>query len=258
LYAADFPKIKHFKPESEVLSYGPDNLYEYINGAADGYLAYGFQQCLTRDFSFKDLKFTIDIYDMGGRINAFGMYQTERPTNIQGLDIGIDAVVSPPYQCLLLKGNLYIKLNIYEGEFNQENGKTILEIIASAIEGSNDLPEELNLLPQKFKIQNSEGYNREAYLGLSILQRCVYAKYRVKDKTVQYYAVVPTKKEPTQASWKKLTDKWEKETLDEKTILFKKIPYKGFTGVIFTGGKILGVADCEHKEHMMELLKAQF
>jgi hypothetical protein len=257
LYAADFPKIKDLKPESEAISYDPENLYEYINGAADAYLAYGFENCKTRDFSYKALKFSIDIYEMGSRINAFGMYQTERPTGAKGLKIGIDAVVSPPYQCLLLKGSNYIKINIFEGEFTVESGKQILQAVAATLKGSNNLPNELKLLPPKYKIANSSGYNLDAYLGLSILQRCVYAKYKIENKTVQFYVIVPTNKEPLQAAWKKLIDKWEKVTFNGQTILFKKIPYKGFTGVVQKDGKILGIAECENKEQMLKLLKTQ-
>ncbi len=258
LFSADFPKIKEFEPDGEAMFYQPDNLYEYINGAADAYLAYGFSHLGSRDFSFKGLKFTVDIYNMGSRINAFGMFQTERPVEAIGLDIGVKAVISPPYQCLLLKGSNYVKINIFEGEFTLKTGKIILEAIAAVLEGSKDLPNEIKLLPQEFKIVNTDGYNCDAYLGMSILQRCVYAKYKVKDKTVQYYVIVPTKKESTKQTWKKLTDKWEKEKLGKKTVLFKKIPYKGFTGVVLTDGKILGVADCEDKEQMLDLLKAQF
>ena len=256
-YSAEFPEIKQFKPESEVLSYEPDNLYEYINGGADAYLAYGFQHLITRDFSFQNLKFSVDIYDMGSRINAFGIYTTERPGNVSGLKIGVDAVVSPPYQCLMLKGNKYVKLNIFEGEFTIENGKIILQAVAAALKGSTDYPQELKLLPQKFRIKNSEGYNREAFLGLSILQQCLYAKYQIGDKTVQYYAIVPGKRASIKNYWEKLKAKWRAIELNSHTILFKKIPYKGFTGVVKINRKILGVADCETKEQMLELLKTQ-
>lgn len=256
-YSVDFPKIKAFQPESEVMSYQPENLYEYINGAADAYLAYGFVHLLTRDFSYQDLKFSVDIYDMGSRLNAFGMYKTECPQDCNRLKIGVEAVVSPPYQCLLLKDFYYVKINVFEGEFTKETGEAVLKAIDSSLEGSAELPEELKLLPEKFKVKNSEGYNREAFIGLSILQRCVYAKYEIKENTIHYYVMVPTKKESSKMTWKKLTEKWTKTELNGKTVLFIKIPYKGFTGVVLTDGKILGVADCENKEQMLELLKTK-
>ena len=115
LHATDFPDIKGWKPISEVLRYNPDNLYEYINGAADQFIAYGFQELLTRDISSEGLQVTVDIYDMGTRLNAFGMFKTESPRDQQALIIGTEAFVSPPYQCLLLKENYYVKVNVYEG-----------------------------------------------------------------------------------------------------------------------------------------------
>ena len=41
--AEDFPKLKGWTPVSEVSTYEPENLWEYINGAAELFLAYGFQ-----------------------------------------------------------------------------------------------------------------------------------------------------------------------------------------------------------------------
>ena len=52
-----------------------DNLFEYINGSADLYLAYDFQRLITVTFLNPDYQsLTIDIYDMGNELNAFGVY----------------------------------------------------------------------------------------------------------------------------------------------------------------------------------------
>ena len=257
IFASDFPNIKSFKIESEVMSYHPENLYEYINGGADVYLSYGFQQLLSRDFSLNNLKFTVDIYDMGERINSFGIYKTERPKDNQGLNIGIEAVVSPPYQCLLLKDCSYVKVNVFEGEFTKESGKIVLHAIASALKGSEDFPDELKLLPERFKEKNSEGYNREAFLGLSILTRCVYAKYKIENKPIRYYVILPNKNETKHDIWKKLSKKWKETKVANHHVLFKKIPYKGLTGVIQTDDKIIGAADCENEKQMLKLLEEQ-
>ena len=116
---------------------------------------------------------------MDSRLNAFGMYKTECPQDCNRLEIGVEAVVSPPYQCLLLKDSYYVKINVFEGEFTEETGEAVLKAIDSALKGSKDFPEELKLLSGKYKVKNSEGYNREAFLGLTILQKCVYAKYKI-------------------------------------------------------------------------------
>ena len=258
LMAVDFPVIKGFRPESEPMQYHSENLYEYINGAADAYLAYGFRNLLTRDFSFGNLKFTVDIYDMGSRINAFGMYKTERPAEVKVLKIGIESVVSPPYQCLLLKGAYYVKINIFEGEFNRTNGKAVLTAVAEALSGSDELPEELHLLPEKNRIPDSEGYTREGFLGLDDLSRCVFATYKLDSATFRYFVMLPSTEESAKVFWKKLAAKWNSEEIEGMAVLYKKVPYKGFVGIVQSKGHLIGVTDCQDKAQMLHLLKNLF
>ncbi len=254
LSAVDFPKISGFKPETKVLTYNTENLYEYINGAADAYLAYGFKLLLSRDFSWQDLTFTVDIYDMGSRINAFGMYKTERPKSATDLGLGVEGVVSPPYQCLLLKGTYYVKVNAYEGEFDESSGYLVVKAIAAALEGSKALPEELELLPEENRVDESEGYNREAFLGISALNRCVYATYQKEDQTYRQFVVLPSEKEPVTKVWEKLSETWNTAELEGKPVLYKKIPYKGLAGVIQSEDKLLGASDCKDEDHLLAYL----
>ena len=63
--AEDFPKLKGWKPISEVSTYEPENLWVYINGAAELFLAYGFQYLRSCDLEGSGISVTLDIYDMG-------------------------------------------------------------------------------------------------------------------------------------------------------------------------------------------------
>lgn len=254
LFAIDFPDIKGFAPEGDVLTYNPENLYEYIDGAADAFVAYGFQTLSTCDLNFDSLKFTVDLYDMGSRINAFGMYKTERPSDAKGLKIGVEAVVSPPFQCLLLKDAYYVKINIFEGNFDIENGAKVLTAIAAALPGSEELPGELQLLPVTNRISNSESYNRESFLGLTALTRCVYASYLENGIKFRYFVRLASKERSNEEVWEQLGRQWQTVEIDGKTVLYKKIPYKGITGIIKIEDKLMGVADCETIDQMKLLL----
>jgi len=257
LKAVDFPDIKGWKPTSEIMTYNPENLYEYINGAADQFLDYGFQLLKTRDFSKGDLTVTIDIYDMGSQINAFGMYQTERPTDTKGLSIGAEAIISPPYQCLLLKGSYYIKVNVFEGEIAESTGKSLLESIANAVPGMNQIPEVLALLPSKNKMKGSEGYTNVGYLGLTELTNCIHAKYADNnEKEFQYFIVLAAGKITKEFIWGKLSEKWKELEYKKYSILVKKVPYKGCIGVALTNEKIIGVTDCENEQEVIDRLEA--
>lgn len=256
LQAIDFPVLKGWKSVSEVLSYNPDNLYEYIDGAADQFIAYGFQELISRDLSSDSLKVTIDIYDMGTRLNAFGLYKNERPQDERALAIGTEAYISPPYQCLLVKENFYVKVNAFEGEITAENGKPLLEAIAMALPGGAGYPEELTLLPSVGKIPDSEGFSRQAFLGLSELNNCVYAHYKDEEQDFRSFVIIPIGQETKDSIWKGLAKKWKKLDHKKFSILTNKVPYVGFNGIALTAKKIVGVTHCESESELLKRLEA--
>ena len=112
--AEEFPEVKGWHPEGEVKVYGTDDLWEYIDGAAERFVIYGFQILRFREFSKEDLMLTAEIYDMGSPLNAFGIYTTERPAEGKRLSIGSEAVIGPSH-CLLLKDQYYVKIIMLRG-----------------------------------------------------------------------------------------------------------------------------------------------
>lgn len=256
LHAIDFPDIKGWKPVSEVLSYNPDNLYEYIDGAADQFIAYGFQELRSCDLSSESLQVTIDIYDMGTRLNAFGMYKTERPGDEQSLAIGTEAYISPPYQCLLFKENFYVKVNAFEGEITNENGKPLIETIAKALPGEVGYPKEIKLLPSVGKVPDSENFARQAFLGLSELNNCVYASYKDGEKEFKYFVIISMGQGKNETIWELLSEKWKKLENKKFPVLAKKVPYIGFNGVMLSDEKIIGVTNCADESEVLKRLEA--
>ncbi|MCI0494627.1 hypothetical protein L0Z72_06435 [candidate division KSB1 bacterium] len=256
LNATDFPDIKGWQPEGEILTYNPENLYEYINGAADQFLDYGFQILQSQDFSKGDLKITIDIYDMGESINAFGMYKTERPRDQEGEPIATEGIVAPPYQALLLKDRYYVKVNAFDGELSDSTGRSVLEAIANALPGTTGFPDVLQMLPQQGMIPGSEGYTKIGYLGLTELKNCIHANYKDQNgNEFQYFVVLPRDEKPIEKIWQSFSEKW---TLVEKAshpTYRKKIPYKGINGMMLLEEKIIGVTDAFDEAQLLERLQ---
>jgi hypothetical protein len=67
-----------------------DNLWEYIDGAADPFLLYGLKAMLHQEYKAGAVGVTVDIYFMGNLENAFGIYATERSAKSKFLDIGTE------------------------------------------------------------------------------------------------------------------------------------------------------------------------
>jgi hypothetical protein len=256
LKSVDFPEIKGWKAAGEISVYNQETLFEYIDGAADAFLAYGFKILKTRDISADELIVTVDIYDMGTPLNAFGMYRSERSAEQKTLSIGAEAVISPPYQCLLLKDSYYLKINALEGDITESTGRALLEAVAGALPGKAGLPQAVQQLPAAGKITNSEAFTRKNFLNISELKNCTYAKYKNGDKEFLYFELIPFGEETKETTWKQLAEKWEQLEHKKYQVLYRKIPNHGITGVMLTNNKILGVTDCADESELLKRFRS--
>ena len=104
-----------FKITHDVEYYTEENLWDYMNGGAPGYLAYGFEEMVT--MQVKNLKnhseVVIDIYDMGNHLNAFGIYSVERVPGGRDLDFGVDSYQYDTTLCFW-QDKYYVKLMSYD------------------------------------------------------------------------------------------------------------------------------------------------
>jgi hypothetical protein len=252
----DFSKIKNWSVADSISEYDPSNLWEYINGAADLFIAYGFQNLQSCELSSGEIEIVVDVYNMGTQLNAFGMYKTERGDPTEKLGIGTEAVITSPNQCLMLKDIYYIKINVYEGQLTEEKSNSLLNSISEILAGSNTFPGEFELLPQKNKIKNSEHFVKEGYLGLSELTNCLYAEYKTDAETsFQYFIIITENKNSHDDIWKKFTKKWKYIENKEFPILFRKIPYKGLVGILKTENGIIGVTNSNTESELKDRLQ---
>jgi hypothetical protein len=250
-----FVKIDGWVPQSEPATYTSDTLWEAINGAADTFLAYGFEIMTTQQFSAEDVTVTVNVYDMGSPLNAFGIYRTEAPADLPVVDAGTEAVVSPPYQCLLLKDRYYVKIEAYEGDIDDGAGRSLVKGIAQSLSGSSDLPPALAALPVEGMVPGSARYTKEGLLGLSELNDTVHASY-LDDAGDRYQALVvlPAADGSLVTVWTALAERWQEIDHHGRPVLYREIPYEGFIGVMHGAEGLLGVAGVETKELLLERL----
>lgn len=146
-----------WKKSSTFDIYGPENLFDYINGGAELYLSYGFKQLLSCKYTGKDHPdITIDLFDMGNSYQAFGVFSHSRETIDDSIGQGCE------YGGGLLifwKGQFYVSILAYPE--TEAAHQTILHIgleIAGAIGEKGQLPPILKLLPHEDLVQESIRY----------------------------------------------------------------------------------------------------
>lgn len=254
-FAEEFPEIKGWSAKDDVITYRSGNLWEYINGAADQFLSYDFRVLKLREFVKEGTHISVEIYDMGSQINAFGIYTTERPSDAQLLKIGTEAVVIPPYHGLMFKNQYYVKIMIQEGELDQQTGEQILKDVDKYIPGSSDFPDELNSLSKKNQMPGSIKYVTRGYMGLSEINNLLFADYKNNNgKEYRAFVLLLPDKSQVDETLKRLSGKWGSETHEGLTILFRKVPYEGLIGVVMKNSIITGVSGVEDKNTLFGLL----
>lgn len=243
--------IEGWTASGEISTYGPDTLYEYINGAADSFLNYGFEGLQVQDFASGDLIVTVSLYDMGDPLEAFGIYRIEAGDSESTLAVGGEALLAPPYQALLVKDRYYVKLEPYQGEFDEVSGEQMLRAVAAAIAGVNGLPEIVQSLPLADQVPGSVRYEKERVFGLIELSRCVCARYRdAAEEEYRAFRLLPEEGDDLESTWASLSEKWTPAEFEGLPVLTREVPYSGIFGVIRTQEGIFGVTDSADAEEL--------
>ncbi len=252
--SSGFPDVEGWTRSGEVRVYNAENLWEYIDGAAVLFVEYGVQTCLTADMSAGAVSATVDLYEMASPLGAVGVFKRESTTGGADLTGATVAAISPPTQALMVKGSTYAKINVYEGELTESEGRQLLQGLAASLPGEAVMPREFSLLPEQGKVAGSEGYQPVSHLGLAELHSCVYSDYEgSEDETWEGFVVLPA---AAASVWDALAGRWESFEHNGHTVLFREVPYSGLVGVTRTDAGVFGVSGAADEAALREGLGA--
>jgi hypothetical protein len=122
-----------FKVKGKPAYYSPENLFSYINGAAELYLSHGFKSLLTVEWTpsgEEDKVIVLEIYDMGSRKNASTIYEIEKAGKKYLLPEGTESTLSNNL-LQFYKNSFYVRVISL---FQSEGCHSILKEIAHTIE----------------------------------------------------------------------------------------------------------------------------
>jgi hypothetical protein len=82
-------EVEGWKLGEEEITYNPKTLFDYIDGAAELYLAYGFQNLAVRRFEKpKQPPIIVELYEMDSSEDAYGLFSFERQDEAVGIGQG--------------------------------------------------------------------------------------------------------------------------------------------------------------------------
>jgi hypothetical protein len=152
--------------------YVPENLFDYMDGQAEAYLAYGFRLLITREYKLGDGSppIIVEIYRMEGPLHAFGIYAAERSPDDQFIKIGVQGYLGDN-ALGFWKGPYYVKvISLQTSAATKDALASMGTVISDKIEGSYSEPEIFSAFPENHRVKMSERFIPRNFLGQPFLK----------------------------------------------------------------------------------------
>jgi uncharacterized protein DUF6599 len=185
-----FPEVAGWKRSVEVQTFSPKTLFEYIDGAADLYLTYEFEELKVAEYqNEKKASVTVDVYLHKTPIHAFGIYSQERLPNANFISVGAQGYIENNV-LNFLTGPYYVKISSYNtGAEDQEILLTFARRVAESLGEKGSLPSVLSSFPEEGKKENSEKFITKNFLGYSFLHSAFITDYEVSGKKFKLFVI---------------------------------------------------------------------
>jgi hypothetical protein len=168
-------------PEGWAMIEGPQiftkrTLFEHIDGEAELFLKYGFQNSLFAVYQYKkdrENQIELDIYDLGNVLQAFGVFSRFRNEDRPG-GFGLDSFVDE-HSAFFYQGRYFVTLHAPEP--NREILRQFSKLISSKISDPSLPPKEISYFPKNGLKPGSIQYFSEGLLGHQFLKRGFQGTY---------------------------------------------------------------------------------
>jgi len=184
-----FPELESFKKTINYPVYTPNDLWSFIDGAADTYLALGFVDLHVAEYKKGKETIKLEIYRHSDHTMAFGIYASERSPTYRFINLGSQGYITGG-ALNFFKGNCYVKVRTYS-----EKAKTLHAVeslasrVAEMIGGDAAMPSQLSLFPVENRKTNDETFVNESVLGHDFLQKAFKADYTVGPDNFSLYLI---------------------------------------------------------------------
>ena len=185
-----FPEVTGWKQSGEIQTFIPKTLFEYIDGAADLYLMYDFQELKVAEYlNEKKASVIVDVYRHKTPTQAFGIYSQERLSDANFINIGAQGYVEKNV-LNFLTGSYYVKLNSFNtGAEDEEILLNFAKKVSENLGEKGRLPFILSSFPEEGKKKNSEKFINKNFLGYSFLYSAFTADYELSGTKFKLFVI---------------------------------------------------------------------
>ncbi len=254
-----FPEMKSWQKNLVDEVYTPDDLWDYINGAAGGYLSQEFIDLHMAEYTSGKLSLKAEIYQHSDPVHAFGIYTQERYSGYDFNNIGAEGYTTGS-SLNFVNDNFYVK--IYSDSEEQKVLEKIRELavlISDRINSHPALPEALQVFPAENKIPYSDAFISGSFLGHDFLKAVFLVKYQDKQEKYSLFFIEQESREASlQMLMEYLNFTKQEINIQENQPYTINDQYNGNVHVILDGKKIFGVTGTDDSSIIDHYLKPGF
>jgi hypothetical protein len=170
--------------------YTPETLWEYLDGGAPRYLAYGLVRMVHVRYQLGDdplSSISVEVYDMGSELGAFGIYSSIRPPALSVRPWGAEGYRSGNVAAAW-KGAVFVHAS---ADDDRPELVELMEILVSRVcaeaVGGVSPPTILDPLPPENLVQHSERYVASDLFGHAMLPGGVLAAYEINGHRAELF-----------------------------------------------------------------------
>lgn len=181
------PELQGYKKVLNYPVYGPDKLWDFINGAADMYLAYGFVDLHIAEYKKGKNVIKLEVYRHSNNTMAFGIYSSERSPSFRFINLGAQGYKTGG-AINFFKGDYYVKIRTYsKSEKTIQIAESLAQTVSNMLKGESKMPAALAQFPETGKKPNEETYINESVLGHKFLNKAYKANYEIGTDNFSVY-----------------------------------------------------------------------
>jgi hypothetical protein len=163
--------------QGDARTYDADNLFEYMDGNAEGYVLYHFVGMKGITCKSGDTTFNIDISEFEDTEFAYGMFTSTRDPRLPTEKLGVNGQVTQR-KGIFTKDKYYVEISANPEKDHSAALRAFLSAIEKNIQGRTTLPDAFGWFPADGLAAESIRLVPESVLGLRLLKSGYVAQYQ--------------------------------------------------------------------------------
>jgi hypothetical protein len=175
-------------------TFGPANLYEEIDGEAELFLPYGFQELTVgflRPAGNEKAEVRLELFRHATERDAFGIFSQHRFPGQEKIRVGVSEGVVSATSLDFFRGTHFVRLRTSSWSTTRTDLENLGRDVSDLLAGTGDPPRETEVLAIPGHVDGTIVFARRALLGYEVLAPGYEAKYSAQGVTGNLVLITP-------------------------------------------------------------------